>query len=103
MEMQAIRPFFHAITSGIQLIGLLVAVLGGMRLVRAPELAARRSTASADGGGVSIDAKREPGSLGNVSGERERYARGLTDFYRIQGGLAVLVGIILVLVPLFAS
>jgi hypothetical protein len=78
------RPFFHQIASGMQLCGLVVAFLGGVRLVRAPSLASRRA-------------------VPDVSADRTNYARGLTDFYRIQGALGVLVGLVLVLVPIFAT
>ena len=77
---------FHGIASAIQLVGLAVIVFGGLRVVRAPSLAAGRSAA----GDRSL-------------ADRERYARGLVDFYRISGAIAVVAGIILLLVPVFAA
>ncbi len=77
---------FHGIASAVQLIGLAVIVFGGLRVVRAPSLAAGRS-ATAD----------------RALEDRERYARGLVDFYRISGAIAVVAGIILLLVPVFAA
>ncbi len=76
---------FHGIASAVQLVGLAVIVFGGLRVVRAPALAAGRSAA---------DRSHE---------DRERYARGLVDFYRISGAIAVVAGIILLLVPVFAA
>jgi hypothetical protein len=86
--MDAIRPFFHEIASGIQLFGMLVVVLGAMRIVRAPAQAAKRAS-NAVPEGVAVD--------------RERYTRGLVDFYRISGAIQVVVGIVLTLVPVFAG
>jgi uncharacterized membrane protein HdeD (DUF308 family) len=78
---------FHGIAAGVQLIGIAVVVFGALRVVRAPAQAAGRAAAAGD---------RPPD-------ERERYARGLTDFYRISGALAILAGIVLLLVPVFAG
>jgi uncharacterized membrane protein len=78
---------FHGIAAGVQIIGLAVIVFGTLRVVRAPAQASGRAAAAAD---------RAPE-------ERERYARGLTDFYRISGAVAILAGILLLLVPVFAA
>ena len=77
---------FHGIAAAVQLVGLAVVVLGVMRVLRAPAQAAAKA-ATAD---------RPPA-------ERDRYAHGLTDFYRISGAVAILAGIVLVLVPVFAG
>jgi hypothetical protein len=77
---------FHGIAAAAQLIGLAVIVFGTLRLVRAPAQAAARA-ARAD---------RPPA-------DRDRYARGLTDFYRISGAVAIVAGILLLLVPVFAA
>ncbi len=60
---------------------------GGLRVVRAASLAAQRAALRAD---RSVE-------------QRATIARGLTDFYRISGAIAIVVGIILVLVPIFAG
>ncbi len=78
---------FHGIAAGVQVLGLALAVFGAWRIVRAPVQAAARAAAAAD---------RPPS-------DRERYARGLTDFYRISGAVALLAGILLMLVPVFAG
>ncbi len=85
--MEAARPFFHGIASAIQLVGLGLAAFGGLRLIRAPGLAAQRAAAQAD----------------RSDEQRASTARGLTDFYRISGAIAVVAGIILILVPIFAA
>ena len=77
---------FHGIAAAVQLVGLAVVVLGVMRVLRAPAQAAAKA-ATAD---------RPPA-------ERDRYAHGLSDFYRISGAVAILAGIVLVLVPVFAG
>jgi hypothetical protein len=77
---------FHGIAAAIQLIGLAVVAVGVLRVLRAPAQAAAKA-ATAD---------RPPA-------ERDRYAHGLTDFYRISGAVAILAGIVLVLVPVFAG
>jgi hypothetical protein len=77
---------FHGIAAAIQLIGLAVVVIGVLRVLRAPAQAAAKA-ATAD---------RPPA-------ERDRYVHGLTDFYRISGAVAILAGIVLVLVPVFAG
>jgi hypothetical protein len=77
---------FHGIAAAVQLIGLAVVVIGVLRVLRAPAQAAAKA-ATAD---------RPPA-------ERDRYAHGLTDFYRISGAVAILAGIMLVLVPVFAG
>jgi uncharacterized membrane protein HdeD (DUF308 family) len=98
--MDTLHSLFHQIASGIQLLGLVLVVVGGLRIVRAPLLAARRSAVVAK---PQVDAEPAgPGPLRSAL-EGDRYARGLTDFYRIQGGIALLVGIIFLLVPIFAS
>jgi uncharacterized membrane protein HdeD (DUF308 family) len=78
---------FHGIASAVQLVGLAVIIFGALRIARAPSLAAGRSGQLAD---RPVD-------------ERERYARGLTDFYRISGAIAVVAGVLLLLVPIFAG
>ncbi len=78
---------FHGIASAVQLIGLAAVVVGGLRVLRAPAQAARRAALAPD----------------QAPHDRERYARGLIDFYRISGALAILAGILLVLVPVFAG
>ena len=78
---------FHGIASALQLIGLVVVVGGGLRVFRAPLLAERRADAPAD----------------RPAADRERAARGLTDFYRISGAIAIVAGILLMLVPVFAA
>jgi len=85
--MEVSRPLFHGIASGVQLVGLAVIVFGGLRVARAQTNAERRSAATSD----------------EMALERERYVRGLTDFYRISGAIAIVVGILLLLVPIFAS
>lgn len=75
---------FHGIAAAVQLIGLAVLVVGGLRVFRAPAQAARRAAAA-------------------PAADRERYARGLVDFYRISGAVAMLAGILLLLVPIFAA
>ncbi len=77
---------FHWIALGIQLVGLAVVVVGSLRIARAPATAARR--ASTGGAGLN---------------DGPRYTRGLTDFYRISGAVAVLAGVVLLLVPFFAG
>lgn len=77
---------FHGIAAAIQLVGLAVVVVGVLRVLRAPAQAAAKAAV----------ADRPPA-------ERDRYAHGLTDFYRISGVLAILAGIVLVLVPVFAG
>jgi hypothetical protein len=77
---------FHGIASAVQLIGLAVLIFGTLRVVRAPALAAGRA-AAAD----------------RPAADQERYARGLTDFYRISGAVAIVAGIVLLLVPVFAG
>jgi hypothetical protein len=62
-------------------------IYGGLRIVRAPALAQRRGAAAEP---QTPDAAR-------------RYARGLTDFFRVSGAIVVLAGIILLLVPRFAG
>ena len=76
----------HGIAAAIQLIGLAVVVIGVLRVLRAPAQAAAKAAV----------ADRPPA-------ERDRYAHGLTDFYRISGAVAILAGIVLVLVPMFAG
>jgi hypothetical protein len=76
---------FHGIAAAVQLVGLAVVVLGILRVLRAPAQAAAKAAA----------ADRPPA-------ERDRYAHGLTDFYRISGAVAILAGIVLVLVPVFS-
>jgi uncharacterized membrane protein HdeD (DUF308 family) len=78
---------FHGVAAAVQLVGLAAVVVGLLRVFRAPAQAARRSALTPD---------RAPA-------ERERYARGLIDFYRISGAIAILAGILLVLVPVFAG
>ncbi len=78
---------FHGIAAAVQLVGLAAVVVGGLRVARAPAHAARRAALSGD----------------LPAADRERYARGLVDFYRISGALAILAGILLVLVPVFAG
>jgi uncharacterized membrane protein HdeD (DUF308 family) len=78
---------FHGIAAAAQLIGLAVVIFGTLRVVRAPASAAARAAVAGD---------RPPA-------ERERFARGLTDFYRISGAIAILVGVLLLLVPVFAA
>jgi uncharacterized membrane protein HdeD (DUF308 family) len=78
---------FHGIAAAVQLIGLAVVVFGVLRVVRAASQAAARAASSTD---------RPPS-------DRERYARGLTDFYRISGAIAIVAGILLLLVPVFAG
>jgi hypothetical protein len=78
---------FHGIAAAVQLIGLGVVVFGVLRVVRAPAQAGSRAAAATD---------RPPS-------DRERYARGLTDFYRISGAIAIVAGILLLLVPVFAA
>ena len=73
------------IAAGIQLIGLAVIVFGVLRLLRAPSAAARRAAAASP-----------------PPADGERYVRGLTDFYRISGAVAIVAGIVLTLVPMFA-
>jgi len=77
---------FHGIAAAIQLVGLAVVVIGVLRVLRAPARAAAKAAA----------ADRPPA-------ERDRYAHGLTGFYRISGAVAILAGIVLVLVPVFAG
>jgi len=77
---------FHGIAAAIQLVGLAVVAIGVLRVVRAPAQAAAKAAT----------ANRPPA-------ERDRYAHGLTDFYRISGGVAILAGILLVLVPIVAG
>jgi hypothetical protein len=60
-------------------------VLGILRLVRAPRAAERRAEAA-----------------GGVLEDRDRYVRGMTDFQRISGALVVLVGLVLIVLPIFA-
>ncbi len=60
-------------------------VLGSLRLVRAPQAAERRAEAA-----------------GGVLEDRDRYVRGMTDFQRISGALVVLVGLVLIVLPIFA-
>jgi len=79
---------FAHLAFGVQLLGLAVVIFGGLRIVRAPALAQRRSAVAAPE--ATPDAAR-------------RYARGLTDFYRISGAIAVLAGVVLLLVPRFAG
>ncbi len=78
---------FHGIAAAVQLIGLAVAAIGAARVFRAPALAARRA-------GLSTPA---------APADAQRYTRGLTDFYRISGAIAVLAGVLLLLVPIFAA
>jgi hypothetical protein len=78
---------FHGIASAVQLIGLGVIVFGVLRVLRAPALAARRTSASA------------PPPEGN----RERAAPGLVGSYRIWGAVAIAAGTVLLLVPVFAG
>jgi len=78
---------FHGIASAVQLIGLVVVVFGGLRVLRAPSLAAGRAAAAPD----------------QPPADQERYARGLTGFYRISGAVAIVAGIGLLLVPVFAG
>jgi hypothetical protein len=78
---------FHGIAAAVQLIGLALAAFGVLRVVRAPATAAARAAAAGD----------------RVPSERDRYARGLTDFYRISGAIAIVAGIVLLLVPVFAG
>lgn len=67
-----------ALWLAIQLLGAIAIAWGANRALRAPALAAVRSEAT----GAN--------------------ARGLTDFYRISGGLCAFVGVILVVVPIVA-
>ncbi len=76
---------FGGIAAGVQLIGLAAVVFGVLRVLRAPAAAARRAA----------EASPPPA-------DGERYARGLTDFYRISGGVAIVAGVVLTLVPVFA-
>ncbi len=77
---------FHGIAAAIQLVGLAVVVVGVLRVLRAPAQAAAKAALT----------DRPPA-------DRDRYAHGLTDFYRISGAVAILAGIVLVLVPVFAG
>ena len=79
-------PFHPWIVLGVQAIGLGVVIIGLVRTIRAPEFAARRAQTPA-----------------HRSNDSARYARGLTDFYRISGAVAIVAGVVLLLVSLFAA
>lgn len=70
------------IVFALDALGIAIMLFGAVRAISAPRLAARRASAPAAG----------------VPDNRALYIRGLTDFYRISGGLTCLAGMILVLV-----
>ncbi len=65
----------------IQAIGAVIIVVGARRALTAPKVALERAAGAEN---------------------PETYAKGYTDFLRISGALAVFVGLILALVPIFA-
>lgn len=110
-QLESLRSHFHEIAGAVRLLGFIIIALSVQRFVRAPVLAARKGGQVATfepGGGlpdtefVAIDLERLKRGLPERTDKSERYGRGLTDFYRIQAGLAALAGLVLVIITLVA-